>query len=58
MSEYKTIMLGDFDNQTTELLSNIISLELEDEGINPQSFAFHIEVDYTEEKEMSDECRR
>ena len=50
----KTIMFGDFDKQTTETLSNIIDWELNEEGIEPYSYAFHIEVEYTTE-EASDE---
>ena len=46
----KTIMFGDFDKQTTETLSNIIEWELNEEGIKPSSFAFHIEVEYREDK--------
>ena len=54
MSKTKTIMFGDFDKQTTETLSNIIDWELNEEGIEPSSYAFHIEVEYIEE-EVSDE---
>jgi len=50
----KTIMFGDFDKQTTETLSNIIDWELNEEGIEPSSYAFHIEVEYIEE-EVSDD---
>jgi len=46
----KTIMFGDFDKQTTETLSNIIDWELNEVGIKPSSFAFHIEVEYREDK--------
>ena len=53
-NEIKTIMFGDFDKQTTETLSNIIDWELNEEGIEPLSYAFHIEVEYTTE-EVSDE---
>ena len=53
----KTIMFGDFDKQTTETLSNIIDWELNEEGIEPCSYAFHIEVEYTTE-ENYDEQRR
>ena len=57
MSKTKTIMFGDFDKQTTETLSNIIDWELNEEGIEPCSYAFHIEVEYTTE-ENYDEQRR
>jgi len=45
----KTIMLGEFDKTDTEMLSEIVYSYLSDEGIDPASFAFHIEVEYTEE---------
>jgi hypothetical protein len=48
-NEIKTIMFGDFDRQTTETLSSIIDWELNEEGIEPLSYAFHIEVEYYEE---------
>ena len=47
--EIKTVMLGDFDKRDTEYLSELIADHLADMGINPESFAFHIEVEYTEE---------
>lgn len=47
----KTIMLGEFDKADTELLSEIVRAYLLDMDINPTSFAFHIEVEYLEEKE-------
>ena len=50
-SETKTIMLGDFDKRDTEYLSELIADHLAHEGINPESFAFHIEVEYIESKE-------
>jgi len=53
-NEIKTIMFGDFDKQTTETLSSIIDWELNEEGIEPYSYAFHIEVEYTTGEE-SDE---
>tara|TARA_R100000935_G_scaffold57977_1_gene93410 strand:+ start:455 stop:619 length:165 start_codon:yes stop_codon:yes gene_type:complete len=48
--ETKTIMLGDFDKQDTEMLSEIIQSALSDKSIDPASFAFHIEVEYTEDE--------
>lgn len=48
-SETKTIMLGDFDNRDTDYLLELIADHLAYEGIKPESFAFHIEVEYTEE---------
>ena len=50
----KTIMFGDFDKRTTETLCNIIDWEFSEEGIEPYSYAFHIEVEYTT-GEKSDE---
>jgi len=47
----KTIMLGEFDKTDTEMLSDIVYSYLSDEGIDPASFAFHIEVEYTEQGE-------
>jgi hypothetical protein len=49
MSEVKTVMLGDFDKKDTNYLSDLIVEHLTDMGIDPESFAFHIEVEYTEE---------
>ena len=48
----KTTMLGDFERQDTEILSTIIQHCLGEQGIEPLSFAFRIEVDYTEEDEL------
>ena len=49
----KTIILGEFDKKDTEMLSEIVHSYLSDEGIDPASFAFHIEVDYTEQEDES-----
>ena len=46
----KTVMLSDFDNNDTEILSEIIHSYLNELEINPESFAFHIEVEYTTEE--------
>jgi len=46
---HKTVVLGDFSNRDTGYLSNLILDHLIDMGIEPVSFAFHLEVDYTEE---------
>ncbi len=57
--EIKTIMLGDFDGRDTDYLSDLILEHLTDMGINPESFAFHIEVEYTEEEsEKQDEFKK
>lgn len=49
----KTIMLGEFDKTDTEMLSEIVYSYLSDKGIDPASFAFHIEVEYTEQERNS-----
>tara|TARA_R100001460_G_scaffold28919_2_gene57621 strand:- start:973 stop:1137 length:165 start_codon:yes stop_codon:yes gene_type:complete len=54
MSEVKTVMLGDFDKRDTDYLSDLILEHLTDMGIDPESFAFHIEVKYTEEPNGTD----
>jgi len=45
----KTIKIGDFDNQETDYLSELITEKLNEQGIAAESFAFNIEVDYIEE---------
>jgi len=47
----KTVMLGDFDKRDTEYLSELIADHLAHEGIKPESFAFHIEVEYIESED-------
>ena len=49
----KTTTLSDFDKQDWELLSELVDNNLRKMGINPASFAFSIEVDYTEEERES-----
>ena len=51
MKELKTIMLGDFTKAETNYLSELILEYLTDMGIEAESFAFHIEVEYTEAEE-------
>ena len=46
----KTTTLSDFDKQDWELLSELVDNNLREIGINPASFAFSIEVEYTEEE--------
>lgn len=46
---HKTVMLNDFDNRDTNYLSDLILEHLTDMDIEPVSFEFHIEVEYTEE---------
>ena len=49
----KTIMLGDdqLEVKDTEYLTDLIGDALNDMGINPTSFAFHIEVEYDDGEE-------
>jgi hypothetical protein len=49
MSEVKTVVLGDFSKREFDYLNALIADHLADMDINPASFAFHLEVDYTEE---------
>jgi hypothetical protein len=49
----KTTTLSDFNKQDWELLSELVDNNLREMGINPASFAFSIEVDYTEEERES-----
>ena len=46
---HKTVVLGDFSNREFDYLNALILDHLIDMGIDPVSFAFHLEVDYTEE---------
>ena len=52
METYEKISLGEFDKQSTEYISELVMELLNDQGIFPNSFAFHIEVDYTEDMIM------
>ncbi len=52
MQKFETISLGEFDKQSTEYLSELVMELLNDQGIFPNSFAFRIEVDYTEDMIM------
>jgi len=56
MKELKTIMLGEFHKPDVYYLSDLIARELEEMGIEAESFAFHIEVEYMEAEER-DETR-
>jgi hypothetical protein len=47
----KTVTLGEFCRADTEVLSQIVHDCLQDLDINPASFAFSIEVDYTEDRD-------
>ena len=46
----KTIILADFNKQDRRIMSDIIYDSLQDRDINAASFAFSIEVEYTEEE--------
>ena len=54
MSEVETVVLGDFSKREFDYLSDLILEHLTDMGIDPESFAFHLEVDYTEESDGTD----
>ena len=56
----KTIMLGDdqLEVKDTEYLTDLISDALNDMGINPTSFAFHIEVEYDDAEEDTESFDR
>jgi len=56
--ELKTIMLGDFTKAETNYLSELILEYLTDMDIEPESFAFHIEVEYMEAEENDDDNTR
>ena len=43
----KTIQICEFDRHDTVMLSEIISDYLREEGIDTESFSFHIEVEVT-----------
>lgn len=53
MSEVKTILIGDneLSRQDLNAVSEMIDEVLRGMGINPASFAWHIEVDYTEQED-------
>ena len=56
----KTIMLGDdqLEVKDTEYLTDLIADALNDMGINPTSFAFHIEVEYDDAEEDTESFDR
>ena len=47
----KTITIGTFDDRDTDYLVNLIMDYLSDMGIEAQSFAFSVEVEYYIEEE-------
>ena len=48
-TETKSISFGEFDSHATEYVSELVGELLRDKGVEPASFSFSIEVDYTEE---------
>jgi hypothetical protein len=52
--EMKTALIGDneLSRKDLEAVSEMVHDALRDMGINPASFAWHIEVEYTEEEEV------
>ena len=42
----ETMQIYEFDRHDTAMLSEIISAYLREEGIDTESFSFHIEVSY------------
>ena len=45
----RTILLGEFNKQDTNILTQVINDHLIEMGVKPASFAFHIAVDVDEE---------
>ena len=52
MQKFETISLGEFELKDTYYISKVVMDLLNDQGIFPNSFAFRIEVDYTEDMIM------
>ena len=48
-TETKSISFGKFDSHAAEYVSELVGELLRDKGIEPASFSFSIEVDYTED---------
>ena len=51
IQQTKTISLYEFNDFDQEVISGLIQEELEEKGIYPAAFAYHIEVEYTEEED-------
>jgi len=47
----ETIQIHEFDRQDVKLMMEIVSDKLREEGINTESFSFHIEVSYEKGEE-------
>ena len=47
----KKVSFGEFDNQATEYIGELVHELLLKKGINPSSYAFSIEVEYAEDKD-------
>ena len=50
-NNWKDVSFGEFDNQATEYIGELVHEMLTEKGINPTSYAFSIEVEYTEDKD-------
>ena len=49
--EVKRIIIGEFGKRDTEIISEVVIDYLNELGINPSTFSFYIEVNYSEEEE-------
>ena len=47
----QSVSLGEFSKEEWELLYELVLKNLQEIDINPASFAFSIEVDYTEDRD-------
>jgi hypothetical protein len=50
-NNYKKISFGEFDNQATEYIGELVHEMLVEKGINPSSYSFSIEVEYAEDED-------
>ena len=46
-----SLSFGEFDTQATKYIGELVHELLLKEGINPSSYAFSIEVEYTEDED-------
>jgi|TARA_R110002051_G_scaffold61354_2_gene112460 hypothetical protein len=51
MSHKEKISFGEFDSEATEYVASLVREMLAEKGINPSSYSFSIEVEYTEDKD-------
>jgi len=54
MSHKEKISFGEFDNQSTAYIGELVHEMLVEKGINPSSYSFSIEVEYAEEAHDED----